>query len=103
MAVPSYMEGLALVYLEGMYYGLVPLASSGGAAGEVITSGQDGFLIPPKDVPALTKYLAELLRDNQKLLAMSLAARERIARHPTWEQTGATIREFLRSLTTRTN
>ncbi len=102
LAVPSYIEGLALVYLEGMYYGLVPLASSGGAAGEVITSGQDGFLIPPKDVQVLTSSLGELLRDNHKLLAMSLTARERIARHPTWEQTGATIRDFLQSLITRT-
>jgi glycosyltransferase involved in cell wall biosynthesis len=103
MAVPSYVEGLALVYLEGMSYGLVPLASSGGAAGEVITTGQDGFLIPPKNVQALTDSLAELLGDNQKLPAMSLAAKARIARHPTWEQTGAAIREFLTSLTTGTN
>lgn len=95
------MEGLALVYLEGMYYGLVPLASSGGAAGEVITSGQDGFLIPPKDVQVLRNSLSELLRDKQKLLTMSLAARTRIARHPTWEQTAAVIRDFLTTLTNR--
>jgi glycosyltransferase involved in cell wall biosynthesis len=98
LAVPSYMEGLALVYLEGMAYGLVPLASSGGAAGEVITSGKDGFLIPPRDVQVLTDRLRELLRDSRKLLAMSQAARERIAGHPTWEETGATIRRFLLSL-----
>jgi glycosyltransferase involved in cell wall biosynthesis len=98
LAVPSYMEGLALVYLEGMYHGLVPLAAAGGAAGEVITSGRDGFLIPPQDAGVLTARLQELLGDGRKLLAMSLAARERIARHPTWEQTGATIREFLQSL-----
>ena len=98
LAVPSYIEGLALVYLEGMSYGLVPLASMGGAAGEVITSGQDGFLIPPKDVQALTVKLRELLKDTCKLSAMSLAARERIARHPSWEQTSATIREFLQTL-----
>jgi glycosyltransferase involved in cell wall biosynthesis len=97
LAVPSYMEGLALVYLEGMYYGLVPLASSGGAAGEVITSGRDGFLIPPQEVEALTDCLRELLQDKGKLLTMSLAARERISRHPTWEETGATIRKFLQA------
>jgi glycosyltransferase involved in cell wall biosynthesis len=101
LAVPSYMEGLALVYLEGMYYGLVPLASTGGAAGEVITSGRDGFLIPPKDVGGLTAHFQELIGDSQKLLNMSLAARERIARHPTWEHTGATIREFLQRITGR--
>ncbi len=101
LAVPSYMEGLALVYLEGMSFGLVPLASTGGAAGEVITSGRDGFLIPPKSIGALTDGLQELLRDEQKLLTMSLAARERIDRHPTWEQTGAAIREFLLKFPTR--
>ena len=103
LAVPSYMEGLALVYLEGMYYGLVPLASTGGAAGEVISSGRDGYLISPKDVGALTASLRELLQDGRKLLNMSLAARERIARHPTWEQTGATIREFLQTFPGRTS
>jgi glycosyltransferase involved in cell wall biosynthesis len=98
LAVPSYMEGLALVYLEGMYFGLVPLASAGGAAGEVITSGRDGYLIPPNNVGDLTARLQELLEDGRKLLSMSLAARERISRHPTWEETGAAIRRFLRSL-----
>jgi glycosyltransferase involved in cell wall biosynthesis len=101
LAVPSYIEGLALVYLEGMSYGLVPLASASGAAGEVITSGQEGFLIPPKDEQALTVRLRELLTDTARLSALSLAARERIARHPSWEQTGASIREFLQTLIKR--
>jgi glycosyltransferase involved in cell wall biosynthesis len=57
LAVPSFMEGLALVYLEGMHFGLVPLAAAGGAAGEVITSGRDGFLIPANDVEGLSARL----------------------------------------------
>ena len=56
-------------------------------------------MIPPKDVPALTNSLSVLLRDNQKLLTMSLAARTRVVRHPTWEQTAAAIRDFLTTLT----
>ncbi len=99
LAVPSLMEGLALVYLEGMSYGLVPLAAAQGAAGEVITHGQDGFLLAPREVQTLQTALGSLLADNQKLLAMSLAARERIGRHPTWAETGATIRQFLLNLT----
>ena len=43
MAVPSYMEGLALVYLEGMYYGLVPLASSGGRREKSLLRGRMDF------------------------------------------------------------
>ncbi len=99
LAVPSFVEGLALVYLEGMYFGLVPLAAAQGAAGEVITPGQDGFLIPPRDVQTLSATLATLLTDHHRLLAMSLAARERIGRHPTWEETGAAIRAFLLQMT----
>jgi glycosyltransferase involved in cell wall biosynthesis len=98
LAVPSFIEGLALVYLEGMSYGLVPLASAAGAAGEIITSGENGFLIPPEDVESLTVSLRQLLTDTAKLLTMSLAARERISKHPSWEQTGATIREFLQKM-----
>jgi hypothetical protein len=69
----------------------------------VISSGRDGYLISPKDVGALTASLRELLRDGRKLLNMSLAARDRITRHPTWEQTGATIREFLLTFPGRTS
>ena len=99
LAVPSLLEGLALVYLEGMSFGLVPLAAARGAAGEVITHGRDGFLMPPRDVPAVQTALRILLTDHRRLLAMSLAARERIGRHPTWEETGATIRGFLQQMT----
>lgn len=99
LAVPSLLEGLALVYLEGMYFGLVPLAAARGAAGEVISHGRDGFLIPPGDVRALTAALQSLLGDTERLLSMGLAARERISRHPTWEETGATIRAFLQNMT----
>ena len=101
LAVPSSLEGLALVYLEGMSFGLVPLAAAQGAAGEVITPGRDGFLIPPGDVTALSQALEALLTDPERLLAMSLAARERISRHPTWEETGAAIREFLLRMAAR--
>ncbi len=98
LAVPSLLEGLALVYLEGMYFGLVPLAAARGAAGEVISHGRDGFLIPPGDVGALREALQSLLGDTERLLNMSLAARERISRHPTWEETSGTIRAFLQSM-----
>lgn len=100
LALPSDLEGLALVYLEGMHYGLVPLAAAAGAAGEVITHGRDGFLIPPRDEAALRAGLAALLADDDRLLTMSLAARERISRHPTWDKTGGVIRDFLLRLTT---
>ncbi len=95
LAVPSSYEGFGIVYLEGMSCGLPALATTAGAAGEIITHGQDGYLLPPGDAGALAERLAGLASDRQRLAAMGLAARRRFLAHPTWEQTGERIREFL--------
>jgi glycosyltransferase involved in cell wall biosynthesis len=95
LAVPSSYEGFGIAYLEGMGSGLPAIATRAGAAVEIITHGRDGFLIDPGDSQALAGYLRLLANDRQRLLAMSLAARDRFRSHPTWEQTGAAIREFL--------
>jgi glycosyltransferase involved in cell wall biosynthesis len=93
--VPSSYEGFGIAYLEGMAFGLPAIATTAGAAGEIVTHGKDGYLISPGDSHALAEHLLQLAMDRQLLLAMSLAARERFLAHPTWEQSGETIREFL--------
>lgn len=98
LVVPSSYEGFGIAYLEGMGFGLPAIASSGGAAGEIITHGQDGFLIPPGDAAALAGQLAALAGDRRRLLAMGLAAHRRYAAHPTWEAAMEQIRRFLYTL-----
>lgn len=95
LAVPSTYEGYGIVYLEGMGFGLPAIATTAGAAGEIITPGIDGYLVPPGDVAALAECLARLAQDRRLLRAMSLAARLRYSRQPTWEQTAGNIRSFL--------
>ncbi len=96
LAMPSSYEGFGIAYLEGMAFGLPAIATTAGAAHEIITHGTDGFLMPPGDSTALAGYLQMLAEDRKRLLQMSLAARSRFDRHPTWEQTAETIRTFLR-------
>ncbi len=98
LALPSSYEGFGIAYLEGMGFGLPAIATSGGAAGEIITDGRDGFLVKPGDVLALRDCLQELARDRQRLLKLSLAARERYEAHPGWEDTGRRIRQFLEAI-----
>jgi len=98
MAVPSSYEGFGIVYLEGMSFGLPALATAAGGAREIITHGRDGFLTPPGDVGALASCIRALLADRTLLLAMSRAAQARFAVHPTWEEAGAAVHRFLRSL-----
>jgi glycosyltransferase involved in cell wall biosynthesis len=99
LVLPSSYEGFGIAYLEGMGAGLPCIATSGGAAGEIITDRQNGFLIKPGDVQGLRDCLLELFSDRQLLLGLSLAARKRYEAHPGWEQTGRSIREFLEKIT----
>lgn len=95
LAVPSSYEGFGIVYLEAMRFGVPAIASTAGAAWEIITPGANGFLVPPGDAGALARCLGSLLRDRERLLDMSLAAYESAAAHPTWEESGARVRDFL--------
>jgi glycosyltransferase involved in cell wall biosynthesis len=95
LAVPSSYEGFGIVYLEGMAFGLPAVATTAGAAPEIITDGTDGFLVPAGDAAPVSRRLALLARDRERLAAMGTAALARFGRHPTWEQTGAAVRAFL--------
>lgn len=97
-ALPSRYEGYGIVYVEAMGCGLPAVASTAGGAGEVITHGEDGALVPPGDPGAVTDALAPLARDRDRLAAMGVAARERYERHPTWDDTGERVRAFLTGL-----
>jgi glycosyltransferase involved in cell wall biosynthesis len=97
LAVPSSYEGFGIVYLEAMRFGVPAIASTAGAAHEIITPGRDGFLVPPGDAAALAAGLRPLAYDRARLLALSLAAQEKAASFPTWEQSAARVRSFLQN------
>jgi glycosyltransferase involved in cell wall biosynthesis len=102
MVMPSSYEGFGIVYLEAMSFGLIPVASTQGGAGEIITHGKNGFLITPEEGGASPKKtgnlgaIVEQLQINRDLLeGMSLAAQQSFSDFPTWEGTTASIRTFL--------
>jgi glycosyltransferase involved in cell wall biosynthesis len=95
MVVPSSYEGFGIVYLEGMGFGLPAIGTTAGAAGEVITHGEDGYLIEPDDDKALAEMLGKLATNRELLTRLSLNAVKRCKSQPTWEETAGRIREFL--------
>src|SRR6185503_141510 len=95
MVVPSSYEGFGIVYLEGMCFGLPAIATTAGAAGEVITHSQDGYLIEPDDARALANHLHALARNRDLLVRLSLNTVERYISQPKWVETAQSIREFL--------
>jgi glycosyltransferase involved in cell wall biosynthesis len=95
LVLASEYEGFGIVFLEGMAFGLPAIATTGGGAVEIISHGEDGFLVPPGDQNQLVYYLCQLMDDRELLARMSLAARQRYLKHPSWEDSASTIRDFL--------
>ena len=95
LAMPSSYEGFGIAYLEGMGFGLPAIASTQGAAQEIITAGKNGFLVSPDGFQEIARYLMQLIKDRSLLRRMSLDARQRFLAHPTWAQTMERVRNFL--------
>jgi glycosyltransferase involved in cell wall biosynthesis len=98
LVVPSEYEGFGIAYLEGMGFGLPAIATTGGGAGEIISHGDDGYLIPTGDQDQLVYHLNLIIGDRMLLARMSSAAREKYLQHPSWEQTTRKICSFLMEL-----
>jgi glycosyltransferase involved in cell wall biosynthesis len=75
-AAPSrYEGGPGLVYLEAMACGLPVIACAGSGVAEIIRQGENGLLVPPEDVDALTDVLGALLEHPDRRQAMGERAR----------------------------
>jgi glycosyltransferase involved in cell wall biosynthesis len=98
LVVPSSYEGFGIVYLEGMGFGLPAIGTTAGAASEIIDSGKTGYLIAPDDVKTLAGHLNSLAKDRNLLVHLSINARERYLRQPSWNGAARNIRDFLYSL-----
>ena len=95
LVVPSSYEGFGIVYLEGMAFGLPAIGTTAGAASELISHAETGYLIPPDDEAALANCLSTILNDRYLLTQMSVNALLRYRQQPVWAETARHIREFL--------
>jgi L-malate glycosyltransferase len=66
LLVPSWEEPFGLVVLEGMASGIPVIATAAGGPLEIIRSGVDGILVPPRDAAALADAIRGIppLRDS---------------------------------------
>lgn len=78
LCVPSLMEGLGLVILEGMYFGVPVIASRVGGIPELIEDGKSGILIPPADAGALFAAMHQLAVDKQMAQILARQGKERV-------------------------
>lgn len=95
LVMPSEYEGFGIAYLEGMAFGLPAIATTAGAAKEIITHGDNGFLITPGDASALARTLNAMVKNRDWLAGLSINAKKRFEAHPSWENSMEKIRQFI--------
>jgi glycosyltransferase involved in cell wall biosynthesis len=76
--LPSTTEGLSNSLLEALSVGLPVLATSVGGTPDVIAHGENGYLIPPDDLPALQAGLTILLNDSDLCGRLGTLSRRRV-------------------------
>ncbi len=91
-AMPSLVEGFGLVYQEALAEGLPVLCTTNTGGADIITHGQEGFVIPPGNAEAIADCIDHCLSGVELLPRMSDRARQN-ARVWTWER----FREGVRS------
>ena len=84
LVLPSLFEGFGLVISEAMSQGTVVIATPHTAAADLMTDGEDGFVVPIRSADAITAALTALAEDRDLLLSMSKAAQAK-ANAVTWE------------------
>ena len=81
--LPSLNEGLPMTVLEAMAAGKPIVATSVGAVPNVISEGESGLLVKPKDAVGLRHAIARLLDDSELGRRMGARAQEWVGRQYT--------------------
>jgi glycosyltransferase involved in cell wall biosynthesis len=99
LVLPSIEEGLALVQGQAMACGCPVLATTATGAEDLFTDGQQGFIVPDRDVNALTERMQQIADDLTLQRQLSEAALLRVKTLGGWDQYGETWDRLLHQLT----
>jgi starch synthase len=102
LATPSLKAVFELVNLEALACGTPVVASRVGGFPELIRDGENGFLVPPGDPPALAARLDEVLDSPELARRLGEEGRRTILREFTWTRAAEKLEShYLRLLQSR--
>jgi L-malate glycosyltransferase len=99
--VPSWEEPFGIVLLEAMAAGVSVIATSRGGPLDIISSPDEGALVPPRDSRALANAIQSLAADDQRRAAIIRNARERVEKHFDMRTIVPRIEDLYRELATK--
>ena len=90
--MPSISEGLPVVGLQALTMGLAIVASQVGGFIDLVTHGENGYLLKNDDVRGFTQALRVLLSDSNRLHEFKEASKEKARRF----DLGRIVDEYIR-------
>lgn len=81
VVMPSLSEGLPITLLEAMALERPVVATRAGGIPEVVTDGENGLLVPPRDHEATAAAIVSLLADERKASRLTAAALLHVGQH----------------------
>ncbi len=98
LVLPSIFEGFGLVIIEAMAAGIPVITTPHTIGPNIIEDGQNGYLVPIRDVEAIVNAIDKLLnKTSDEFLQMRINARNS-AMYFTWENYGIRLKELLSKL-----
>jgi glycosyltransferase involved in cell wall biosynthesis len=85
VVAPSEREGFGLAAAEAMAFGRPVVAAAGGGLLELVSDGETGLLVPPRDHAALRAAVDRLLADPELRKRLGSAARARARERFGWD------------------
>ena len=85
VVLPSLKEATSIAGLEAMASGKPLVGTNVGGIPQIITEGETGILVPPKNPEALGRAIVYLLTNNEKRIEIGLNARKRVETEFSWE------------------
>jgi N-acetyl-alpha-D-glucosaminyl L-malate synthase BshA len=96
--LPSLSESFGIVNLEAMASGLPVVTTKVGGLPEIVTEGENGFLVEPKNPQQLAEKILFLLKNDELRLKMSLNNREKVKQYR-WENVVAQLEKIYLKVT----
>ncbi len=79
-------EGLGVVLIEAMSYSKPVIASRVGGITDIVVDGQNGILVPPGDIDALSQAMLKIINDRHMRRTMGESAKKVIDGKFNWDR-----------------